>query len=762
MATLEIVVISTGIFAFLLTLVLAALRLRQPRELTVHTRRTLVFLLVYSGFGLAATFSILAGSLNVQPLWGGFLPYPLISQAGLLGMIATFGAGTLIFLNREPRLVTGYLIAAALLFLLWLLPVTGVITTVEPKILSQVGWLGALGTVYVALLRALRNQHSSKHVNRLRYLLVAATLHAAAGLIFFFSPVSFLWAGMILLLVGVGLYGYTVMSYHTPDLNRLIGHTIRYFAVTALIAALFYLGLAATIILSRTAEQPVTVLLWSVVASLLLAMVTPPLWRLLDRLVQRLVFGAKQRSETEIVRHYSRRISSSLDMQRLADILLELMTDTLQVEEGAVFINERSGGSIISLKPLASAGFSNLTPFQFEPDSLFINYFRQGHKYLHQYDIDVLPQFANLGSGERAWLRRFKAEVFVPISRMGNMMGLLAFGKRHKEAAYHQEELDLMVSLADQAVLAMDSARLFQQLATINQEVDTLSNQLAGMDQNKTDFLSIASHELRTPLTHMHGYSRMLLDLTEEETRDVAYVRTIVSGIVKGTERMKNVMDMMFDVTEANIGEMALFLGPVDLDELLGQVTGPFLTVLDERRIAFDKQGLAELPTLEADGNRLMQALENLLSNAIKYTPDGGMVTVSGTAVLLDSIGSAVEIVVADTGIGIDPEYHDRIFEKFFRVDDADHHSTGRTKFKGAGPGLGLTLVKAIAETHGGSVRVESEGHDEETLPGSKFIMTIPLHPVITEKKSGQKQSQIETIQWRRKDMTKPKGFGKK
>jgi signal transduction histidine kinase len=353
------------------------------------------------------------------------------------------------------------------------------------------------------------------------------------------------------------------------------------------------------------------------------------------------------------------------------------------------------------------------------PDSPFIVHLREGKKILSQYDIDVLPKIRSLIATERTWLSSLNMELYVAILMQHELIGLLAFGPQPQGTAYYEEDLELMTALADRVAPAIDNARLFEQLAVINQEVGLLTDQLAGLDQDKADFLSIASHELRTPLTHIHGYSRMLLDLTEEELKDPGYVKTIIQGVAKGSERMKDVVDMMFDVTEANIGEMNLFLGPVEVEEVIEQASRPFIQALDERRIAFSKTGIKDLPAVEADGTRLVQAFENLIGNAVKYTPDGGMINIEGRQVEMDGLGPAVEIMVADTGIGIDPEHHERIFEKFFRVDDTLHHSTGKTKFKGAGPGLGLTLVKGIAEAHGGRVWVESLGHDEVNLPGS-------------------------------------------
>jgi signal transduction histidine kinase len=86
-----------------------------------------------------------------------------------------------------------------------------------------------------------------------------------------------------------------------------------------------------------------------------------------------------------------------------------------------------------------------------------------------------------------------------------------------------------------------------------------------------------------------------------------------------------------------------------------------------------------------------------------------------------------VEVIVSDSGIGIDPEHLDRIFEKFYQTGEVALHSTGKTKFKGGGPGLGLAIAKGIIEAHGGKIWAESEGHDEETCPGSRFHVVLPV-----------------------------------
>jgi signal transduction histidine kinase len=177
---------------------------------------------------------------------------------------------------------------------------------------------------------------------------------------------------------------------------------------------------------------------------------------------------------------------------------------------------------------------------------------------------------------------------------------------------------------------------------------------------------------------------------------------------------------------------MSLFKGLVRLKEVYEQAVHPFLPALEERQLRLSESGLSDLPLVDADGTRLVQVLENLIGNAIKYTPDGGQITVRGRCLETTSRKPLIEIAVIDTGIGIDPAYHRTIFEKFFRIGDSLHHTTSKTKFKGGGPGLGLTLAKAIVEAHQGWIWVESPGCDESKLPGSSFFFILPV-PLVSD-----------------------------
>jgi signal transduction histidine kinase len=193
----------------------------------------------------------------------------------------------------------------------------------------------------------------------------------------------------------------------------------------------------------------------------------------------------------------------------------------------------------------------------------------------------------------------------------------------------------------------------------------------------------------------------------------------------------------MLDVSRMDVGALTLDRTSLKVDEIVKHVVKEWEAALQERGHTLVLEDLESIPAMEGDETRLHQAFSQLINNAIKYTPDGGRIEVSGR-VHVESSGSFVEVIVKDNGIGVDPEDQHRIFDKFYRTGDLMKHSTGKTKFKGAGPGLGLSLVKGIVDAHSGRVWVESPGHDEETCPGSSFHVLLPLrapeyNPIMAE-----------------------------
>ena len=259
------------------------------------------------------------------------------------------------------------------------------------------------------------------------------------------------------------------------------------------------------------------------------------------------------------------------------------------------------------------------------------------------------------------------------------------------------------------------------EIEQISVELQSAHSSLEQLDKSKSDFISIAAHELKTPLTLIEGYTAMVRNRTL--SNDDEQTAILLKGIDNGTRRLGEIINDMIDVSLIDNNLMALNFQPVWIDRLLGSVKHEFEDTMLERGLSLE---VTHFPGIEvmnyADGERLLQAFRNLFSNAVKFTPDGGSISIDGQI-----LPGFIEIRVADTGIGIEPEDQSRIFEKFGRVGSTALHSSGKTKFKGGGPGLGLPITKGIIEAHGGAIWVESDGYDEERNPGATFHVLIPI-----------------------------------
>lgn len=254
-------------------------------------------------------------------------------------------------------------------------------------------------------------------------------------------------------------------------------------------------------------------------------------------------------------------------------------------------------------------------------------------------------------------------------------------------------------------------------------EMSRANRDLARLEQAKTDFISIAAHELKTPLTLIQGYVNILRD------REIdPQVKAMVEGINRGAQRMNAMIEDMLDLSAIDLKQLGLVLEEVKPQKAIELVLAQLQRAFEERRQTVKTTGLDALPGIEADARRLHQVFRQIIINAIKYTPDGGCISINGQQPQSSPTGrESIKIIIQDTGVGVAPEDREKIFEKFYRSGDSSLHSTGQTKFMGAGPGLGLAIVKGLIEAHGGRITVESQGFDMQNYPGATFTITLPV-----------------------------------
>lgn len=534
------------------------------------------------------------------------------------------------------------------------------------------------------------------------------------------------------------LVSFVVLNTRLPDLRGALK-----FSVSTMVAATLELVLYATgfILLFAYSDRIIGYdpLLVSVALGVVLLILFNPINRVIKKGVSRMFYGV-ERDYNQVLRDYSKKISNVLDLDLLSKIMVELIGEWIDVDRGTLLtvdsdVDEetRRGYRLVGVEEKDG----QKGPAVFLPsDSPITLTFHDEKKALTISEIEMLPKYHQIDGGVRIWFKSQKMDVFVPIFGMDEWIGILALGPKRSGSSYTRADFRLLETLADQTSVALQNARLVESIVRVNHEfrrayaaMEEAHTKLERLDRTKSDFISIASHELRTPLTVLSGYSQMLME--DPKINESDYYRKMVKGIMDGTFRLHEIVDNMLEIAKIDTRVLELQSEPISMTGLIHQVSIGFKGVIAERKLSLSFDKLEELPPVLGDPEALKKVFYHLISNAIKYTPDGGAIVVSGSVLPEGDPrfpNGGIEMKVSDTGIGIDPRFKDLIFTKFYQTGDVSLHSSGKTKFKGGGPGLGLAIVRGIVQAHGGRVWAESPGSDEENPPGSEFHVILPTN----------------------------------
>ena len=309
-----------------------------------------------------------------------------------------------------------------------------------------------------------------------------------------------------------------------------------------------------------------------------------------------------------------------------------------------------------------------------------------------------------------------------------------------RESLTKQQALDLLGSVIPIYTYGLEVVARYEmetRVAHISNEMEKVQKRMERVDKSKSAFISVAAHELKTPITLIEGYASMMDDLARDKNNGV--LESLLAGMNTGIGRLRTIVDDMIDVSLIDNQLLTLNFQPIQISHTISAIQMEVAGILANRRLILeilDFDGSKQW--IYADATRLMQAIQNVISNAIKYTPDGGKITIDGR-----TLPGFIEVIVADTGIGISAENQSLIFEKFGQLGRVELHSSGKTKFKGGGPGLGLPIARGILEAHGGSIWVESHGYDEIKCPGSTFHILVPAR---TDTPDAEMQKLFDTL----------------
>jgi two-component system sensor histidine kinase GlrK len=339
---------------------------------------------------------------------------------------------------------------------------------------------------------------------------------------------------------------------------------------------------------------------------------------------------------------------------------------------------------------------------------------RDERRPLLQYDIDLHPDFRGMAEEERAWLSGLGVDVYIPIHSQGSWIGLLVLGSKLSGDRYFDQDLALLSTLADQTAVALENARLVDDLIEINSDLEeayaTLeqaNRRLQEMDRLKSAFIGVITHELRSPFANI-AFSLQLFQRYGLENL-TAEQREQFEQLLSSLKQAKTMVDNLVSFATFLAKQGELDLAEVDFGHLLQDTLLPLRPLIEAKAFTLRLFVPETLPLVRADRDRLADAVHHLVHNAIKFTPPGGEIWLRCQA----SEG-ALLFEVKDTGVGIPADKLPTLWEEFAQVADPLQRGV-------EGLGLGLALVKYIVNAHGGKVWAESQ---EGT--GSKFGFEIP------------------------------------
>lgn len=310
-----------------------------------------------------------------------------------------------------------------------------------------------------------------------------------------------------------------------------------------------------------------------------------------------------------------------------------------------------------------------------------------------------------------------RSQVAVPLKAHNTVIGVLYAGSLvpHK---FREEDRELLSALADQAAIAIENAKLYRDVKRHAEELEVkvevrtrelqqANQQLEEASRHKSAFLANVSHELRTPLNAIIGFTRLVFRKTEGQIH--ALQKENLQKVLISAEHLLNLINGLLDLSKIEAGRMEVFVESFKLNEVLQMATSTVEPMLKDG-VRLIKEIDQAIPSLNSDREKLEQIILNLLSNGAKFT-EKGEIKVSAW-----QENGSLKLVVSDTGIGIEKEALNYIFEEFRQADMSSTRKHG-------GTGLGLAIVKKLVNLLGGEIEVESE-----VGKGSKFTITLPLN----------------------------------
>lgn len=435
-----------------------------------------------------------------------------------------------------------------------------------------------------------------------------------------------------------------------------------------------------------------------------------------EDITQRRLAQAALREETrmlELLNKTGAAIAAEVDLETIVQRVTDAATELSGAKFGAFFYNViREGGEAYQLYTLSGAPREAFAGFAMPRNTPVFGPTFRGEGVIRSDDITQDPRYGTMAPhrGMPKGHLPVCSYLAVPVlSRTKEVIGGLFFA--HPDPGVFSERSERLVTgVAAQAAIAIDNARLFQEREQLLERERAARAEAERMSALKDEFLATLSHELRTPLSAILGWAQVIgsRPMGEDE------LHRAVQVIERNARAQTRLIEDLLDMSRITSGQVRLDVQPVDPAAFVDAALETVRPAAEAKGVRLEKLLDRKAGPISGDPGRLQQIVWNLLSNAIKFTPRDGKVQVT-----LARVDSHVEIGVADTGMGIGPDFLPHVFDRFRQADGSSTRRHG-------GLGIGLAIARHLAELHGGMLRARSDGEGR----GASFFIDLPLAAV--------------------------------
>jgi len=569
--------------------------------------------------------------------------------------------------------------------------------------------------------------------SQIKYLILAFIIGFSGGATSFLPAYKInvypAWNGTIF--VSVLMVSYAILRYRLMDIRVVFRKIFIYIGMAGLTYGLFYLVAWGYIKLFGEIFTTNSYLLGIIVAPLFVLLF---IWfNKLFIIIANKYFFFKLYNYQKTINKLTKELNYHIDLKKIIDSIVDTIKDTMQLNRAGVLLVKKEKEDI-HYRIAKVIGFNEDNGISLVQDNFLTRYLEKTKRPLVAEEMVILAKDSEKPSDRKSFaqlsqnMKKIEASLCLPLISRNRLIGIIVLGSKISGDAYSEEDLNILDILAKQAAIAIENARLYQQVQNFNKtlkqkvaeqtkeirkayEVEKKAHEeLKRLDKAKDQFILATQHHLRTPISGMLGYLDLLFG------GSFGKIPKKIGGALQrfqsATKILSKLVDEFLDISQLQIGRKVVALKPnVELNPLLDEIMEEVTMEAETKKLSIKLEKDKSLPKIIADPEKLKTALFNIIDNAIKYTAQGGVVIKTSKS------DSHIQIEVQDTGKGIPQQDLELLCKKLFeRGDKAD-------KFYATGRGIGLFMSTLMIEAHNGKIWAESQGQDK----GSSFFIQLPI-----------------------------------